>query len=75
MSCVLSVLISLFELSCMQRDLLCLVRIISAATEQILIMQQAIQNSTFCYMATLITIDDLALFSQGERISSSIKEF
>ena len=75
MSCVLSVLISLLELSYIQRDLLCLIRIISTATELMLVMQQAIQNSTFCYMATLITLDDLALFSQGERISTFIKEF
>lgn len=74
MSCVLSVLISLLELSYIQRDL-CLIRIISTATELMLIMQQAIQNSTFCYMATLITLGDLALFSQGERISTFIKEF
>lgn len=69
MTCVLSVLISLLELSCVQRGLFCLVRIVSIATERLLIMQQAIQNSPFHYVAAFITLDDFGfVFPTGRNI-------
>lgn len=72
MICVLSVSISLLELSCIQRDLFCFIRMVIIAMKQLLIMQQATQYSPFHYMASLITLNDLALFSQGKRIPTFI---
>lgn len=69
MTCVLPVLISLLKLSCIQRGLFCLIRIVSIAAEQLLIMQQAIQNSLLHYMAALITLDAFGfVFTRGKNI-------